>query len=176
MNVSQRSIFDNPSPAWVQRVWECHRIDSHQSSWAVASEMDLLGCKSARTTRSGRFEYRNRLSKNFSRGHIFPNSTRQQELKLSLRQSFPPLISHMLKDVQINSYPMARRVSSQAINEVAAAAVRLSPLLTRTWWRPANTEAKPTMQATSAPVRKVAVTILPAPHEKHTSQLLSWQK
>lgn len=59
-------------------------------------------------------------------------------------------------------YPMARRVRSQAIKDVAAAAERLSILHTRTWCVPAKTEANPTMQAISESCKNVGVIELPA--------------
>ena len=64
--------------------------------------------------------------------------------------------------ISLQATPMARRVSNHAINDVAAAAARLSVLHTRTWWAPANTEARPTMLATKANKRNVPVAVLPA--------------
>ncbi len=48
------------------------------------------------------------------------------------------------------TYPMARRVRSQAIKAVACAAERLSLRNTRTWWVPEKTEASPTIEAIKA--------------------------
>jgi hypothetical protein len=67
--------------------------------------------------------------------------------------------------ISLQARPMARRVRSHAINETAAAAERLSPRHTRTWLVPANTEAKPTMDAIRASGKKVGVILFPAPNE-----------
>jgi hypothetical protein len=56
--------------------------------------------------------------------------------------------------ISFSTYPKARRVRSQAIKAVAWAAERLSVPQTRTWWIPANTEASPTIEATSVACRK----------------------
>jgi hypothetical protein len=66
--------------------------------------------------------------------------------------------------ISFSTYPMARRVRSQAIKAVAWAAERLSVPQTRRWWIPANTEASPTIEATSVVSRKYWVAELPTKH------------
>lgn len=57
--------------------------------------------------------------------------------------------------------PMANRVSVHAITAVAAAAAKLSVRQMRTWWSPANTEARPAMHAIKTTGMKMGVTTLP---------------
>lgn len=63
--------------------------------------------------------------------------------------------------ISLQATPMANRVSNHAINEVAAAAARVSVRHSRKWWAPANVEAMPTTLAINANVKNADVTLLP---------------